>query len=64
MDFNVRIWDLAAAIPLCRAAGGEVVFLNGEQLPMRVFDLKMKKIRYVAGSPVMAQRLCELMATR
>ena len=41
VDYNVKIWDLAAAIPLCRAAGGEVRFLNGEQLPMRQFDLSM-----------------------
>lgn len=61
VDFNVKIWDLAAAIPLVRAAGGEVHFLNGEQLPMKTFDLKMKKIVYVAGSPAMCTRLRELM---
>jgi myo-inositol-1(or 4)-monophosphatase len=61
VDFNVKIWDLAAAIPLVRAAGGEVHFLNGEQLPMRMFDLRMKRIIYVAGSPVMCVRLRELM---
>ena len=57
VDYNVKIWDLAAAIPLCRAAGGVVRFLNGEQLPMRQFDLKMKRILYVAGSPAMCDRL-------
>ena len=57
VDYNVKIWDLAAAIPLVRAAGGEVQFLNGEQLPMRQFDLKMKRIVYVAGSPAMCRRL-------
>jgi len=62
VDFNVKIWDLAAAIPMCRAAGGEVIFMNGEQLPMKVFDLKMKRIMYVAGSPVMARRLAGLAA--
>jgi myo-inositol-1(or 4)-monophosphatase len=61
VDFNVKIWDLAAAIPLVRAAGGEVHFLNGEQLPMRLFDLKMKRIVYVAGSPAMCAKLRELM---
>jgi len=60
VDYNVKIWDLAAAIPLCRAAGGVVRFLNGEQLPMRQFDLKMKRIIYVAGSPAMCDRLEEL----
>ncbi len=61
VDYNVKIWDLAAAIPLVRATGGEVHFLNGEQLPMRSFDLKMKQIIYVAGGPAMCTRLRELM---
>lgn len=61
VDYNVKIWDLAAAIPLVRAAGGEVRFLNGEPLPMRQFDLKMRRIIYVAGSAAMCARLTELM---
>jgi myo-inositol-1(or 4)-monophosphatase len=61
VDFNVRIWDLAAAIPLVRAAGGEVHFLNGERLPLRTFDLKMRPIVYVAGSAAMCRRLRERM---
>jgi myo-inositol-1(or 4)-monophosphatase len=61
VDFNVKIWDLAAAIPLVRAAGGEVTFINGEQLPMKTFNLKMAKIVYVAGGPIVAARLRELM---
>jgi myo-inositol-1(or 4)-monophosphatase len=61
VDYNVKIWDLAAAIPLVRAAGGEVHFLNGEQLPMQQFDLKMKRIIYAAGSPTMCAKLRELM---
>jgi myo-inositol-1(or 4)-monophosphatase len=60
VDYNVKIWDLAAAIPLCRAAGGEIHFLNGEQLPMRQFDLKMGRIVYVAGSPQMCKILQKL----
>ena len=62
VDYNVKIWDLAAAIPLVLAAGGEVRFLNGPQLPMRQFDLKMKRIIYVAGSPAMCTRLERLMS--
>lgn len=62
VDYNVKIWDLAAAIPLVRAAGGDVRFLNGEQLPMRLFDLKMKRIIYVAGSASTCERLTALMA--
>ena len=61
VDYNVKIWDLAAAIALVRAAGGEVHFLNGEQLPIRTFDLRMQKIIYVAGRPEMCARLRQLM---
>jgi len=64
VDFNLKIWDLAAAIPLCRAAGGEVIFMNGEQLPMKLFDLKMGRIVYVAGAPAMAARLAGLVAVQ
>jgi myo-inositol-1(or 4)-monophosphatase len=62
VDFNVKIWDLAAAIPLVVAAGGEVRFLNGQQLPLRTFDLKMGRIMYVAGSSATCDRLEALMA--
>lgn len=61
VDYNVKIWDLAAAIALVRAVGGEVHFLNGDQLPIRRFDLKMAKIIYVAGRPEICARLRSLM---
>lgn len=61
VDHNVRIWDIAAAVPLCLAGGGEVHFLNGAQFPMTQFDLKMNRIQYVAGSPEMCRRLRELL---
>ncbi len=60
VDYNVKIWDLAAAIPLVRAAGGDIAFLNREQLPMKIFDLKMKPIVYVAGGETIRARLREL----
>jgi myo-inositol-1(or 4)-monophosphatase len=50
IDHNVKVWDIAAAVPMCLAGGGQVQFLNGEQFPMRVFDLKMKRIQYIAGN--------------
>ena len=62
VDFNVKIWDLAAAIALCRAVGAEVNFLNGPQLPLRQFDLKMKRIVYMAGRPELCEVLTGLFA--
>jgi myo-inositol-1(or 4)-monophosphatase len=61
VDFNVKIWDLAAAIPLVRAAGGEVEFLSRPELPMREFNLKMPRIVYAAGSKAMVAELKGLM---
>jgi myo-inositol-1(or 4)-monophosphatase len=61
VDHNVKIWDIAAAVPLCLAGGGEVRFLNGEQFPMRVFDLKMPRIQYIAGNAAVCARLSELL---
>ncbi|MDB6169461.1 MAG: inositol monophosphatase [Verrucomicrobia bacterium] len=63
VDHNVKIWDIAAAVPLCLAGGGKVEFLNGEQFPLRKFDLKMDRIRYVAGNAAMCARLRTLLST-
>lgn len=50
VDHNVKIWDIAAAIPLVRAGGGEVHFITPAPLPLRTFDLKMARIFYLAGN--------------
>jgi myo-inositol-1(or 4)-monophosphatase len=61
VDHNVKIWDIAAAVPLCIAGGGQVVFLGEEQFPLKVFDLKMRRIFYLAGNPEVCGRLRELL---
>lgn len=61
IDHNVKIWDIAAAVALCLAGGGEVHFLNGEQFPLRQFDLKMARIQYVAGGKIFCARATELL---
>ena len=61
VDHNVKIWDIAAAVPLCLAGGGRVEFLNGEQFPMRTFNLKMRRIFYVAGNAEVCGRLRQLL---
>ncbi len=57
IDHNVKIWDIAAAIPLVRAGGGRVEFLTPSPVPLRTFDLKMGRIFYLAGSSVMCAHL-------
>lgn len=61
VDHNVKIWDIAAAVPLCLAGGGQLQFLNGEQFPLRQFDLKMRRIFYIAGNPAVCARLRALL---
>jgi myo-inositol-1(or 4)-monophosphatase len=62
VDHNVKIWDIAAAVPLCLAGGGRVEFLNGELFPLRQFDLKMGRIFYIAGNQAVCARVRELLA--
>ncbi len=50
VDHNVKIWDIAAAIPMLRAAGGDVRFLSESPLPLHRFDLAMASIVYVGGT--------------
>lgn len=61
VDHNVKVWDIAAAVPLVMAAGGELAFLNGEVFPLREFDLKMHRIFYLAGNPAMVRHLRALL---
>jgi myo-inositol-1(or 4)-monophosphatase len=60
VDHSVRVWDIAAAYAFCLGAGAEVRFLNGEVFPLKVFDLKMDPIHYIAGNPAMVRKLSEL----
>ncbi len=55
VDHNVKLWDIAAGIPLIRAAGGEVRFRVNNPLPLTRFDLDMPSIVYVGGCP----RMCD-----
>jgi myo-inositol-1(or 4)-monophosphatase len=57
VDHNVKVWDIAAAVPLCLAGGGRVEFLNGEQFPLRQFDLHMGRIMYIAGNAAICAKL-------
>jgi len=61
-DDNVKIWDIAAAIPMCLAGGGEFCFRNGANpLPLRVFDLNMPRIQYYAGGAAFCARMRSLL---
>jgi myo-inositol-1(or 4)-monophosphatase len=61
VDHNVKIWDIAAAVALCLAGGGCVQFLDDGPFPMRRFDLRMPRIRYIAGNAAVCARLREVL---
>lgn len=50
VDHNVKVWDIAAAVPMVQAAGGEFYYFTGEVFPLREFDLGMERIVYLAGN--------------
>ncbi len=61
VDHNVRLWDIAAAIPLVWANGGETRFLRNDPFPFTSFDLKMPRIFYIAGDTRMCDHLEQLL---
>lgn len=61
VDHNVKVWDIAAAVPLVEAGGGSIVFLNGPVFPLTQFNLRMGRIFYVAGSDAMVTRLQQIL---
>ena len=62
VDHNVKVWDIAAAVPFCIGAGGEVRYLDGPLFPLRVFDLKMNRVPFVAGAAAVCDELEALLA--
>ena len=62
VDHNVKVWDIAAAVPFCQGAGGEIRYLKDPLFPLRVFDLKMARVPFIAGSPALCDELAELLA--
>lgn len=57
VDHNVKVWDIAAAVPLVEAAGGRVEFITRSPFPLEEFDLGMDRIFYVAGSAAVCGQL-------
>lgn len=50
IDFKVKVWDIAAAVALLRAAGGELHFLETNPFPLRSFHVDAPLLPYFAGT--------------
>ncbi|TAG30189.1 MAG: inositol monophosphatase, partial [Verrucomicrobia bacterium] len=61
VDHNVKVWDIAAAVPFCLGAGGEVRYLSEPLFPLKVFDLRMGRVPFVAGSAAVCDELKTLL---
>lgn len=62
VDHNVKVWDIAAAVPFCQGAGGEVRYLRAPLFPLAIFDLTMARVPFVAGAPAACDELMALLA--
>lgn len=51
VDYNTKIWDIAAATAMLEAAGREIVFRGTQAFPLREISAKMPNLRWVAGTP-------------
>jgi|GEM_PF-3407800 len=47
---TVKVWVIAAAVPLILASGGEVEYISESPFPLREFNLKMRRIFYLTGT--------------
>ncbi len=61
VDHNVKVWDIAAAVPFCQGAGAEVRYLREPVFPLRVFDLHMPRVPFCAGAPAVCEELAGLL---
>ena len=50
VDHNVKVWDIASAVPLVLAGDGVVEFISKSPFPLREFDLNMTRTFYLAGT--------------
>ena len=61
VDYNTKIWDIAAAAAMIEAAGREMVFLGGNAaFPLREVSAKMPNLRWIAGTPDFMKKAREL----
>lgn len=61
VDHNVKVWDIAAAVPLVLASGGTFHFVSPSPFPLRRFDLGMARIVYMAGNATAVDELRALL---
>jgi myo-inositol-1(or 4)-monophosphatase len=61
LDFTIKVWDIAAAVALCRASGIDVLFLGESPFPTRRFDVCMTPTPYLAARPEVLEELKKIL---
>jgi myo-inositol-1(or 4)-monophosphatase len=61
VDFNVRVWDIAAAHAIALGGGAEVHYVRNNPFPLKQFTLRSPRIHYLAGNAAVCARLKELL---
>lgn len=51
VDYNTKVWDIAASAALLAASGREIVFRGTQAFPLREVASTMPNLRWVAGTP-------------
>ena len=57
VEHNNKLWDIAAAVPLCLEAGAELHYLSPPPFPLREFSLSSPRVQYVAGNATICKAL-------
>ncbi len=60
IDFRCKSWDVAAAIALLMAAGGNLEYMKEPLFPLRVFDVRCERGPFFAGTKDFC-KLCKKM---
>lgn len=60
VDYNTKVWDIAAAVAMLEAAGREIVFRDAPAFPLREVSSTMPNLRWVAGTPSFLARAREI----
>ena len=59
LDFTIKVWDIAAAVALCRESGIEILYLEDNPFPIKDFDVRMKPTPYLAARTEVLRELIE-----
>jgi myo-inositol-1(or 4)-monophosphatase len=61
VEYNNRLWDIAAACALLEESGAVIEYLANPPYPMKEFTLKAPRVQYLTGNPATVAKLREIL---